>query len=46
MASLKQILETYHIDVLRAMAKHHGLEVKSSRKAPHVKGIGEDPQPA
>ncbi|MFQ5341097.1 MAG: helicase-associated domain-containing protein [Anaerolineae bacterium] len=39
MASLKQILETYHIDVLRAIAKHHGLEVTSSRKAPHVKGL-------
>ncbi|MFQ5858676.1 MAG: helicase-associated domain-containing protein [Anaerolineae bacterium] len=39
MADLKRILEAYHIDVLRHMARQHGLEVTSPAKAPHVKGL-------
>jgi hypothetical protein len=39
MTDLKQILESYHMDALRAMARYHSLEVMSSAKASHVNGL-------
>lgn len=41
MKHLKGILEAYHMDVLRRMARHHGLEVKPRSKAAHVKALAE-----